>query len=239
MHIKKVIKFYLYLILIISTFALLNYNPNFNQYFTSVVHSIDEWGKKYDIDPYTFVGRVEPPVDYDLMQWQEKGDFFISDQDKADGIHFEIFSKDAGSFALPGDRNAYVMTFRIKAFDEPIRLSSLTITPQSSHIDDIPYVSIKSGDKVIPYTEMIDGAFVFKGLNINIPENSQKELHLFADVSPYLNTGDRIRFDILSPEHIKLEKGSSPYSLKHYYPINGEYLTIVGVRHKITEKSET
>ena len=92
------------------------------------------------------------------------------------------------------------------------------------------------GGKIYNGTELLSEAglesehMVFKGLDFSLAKQDSAELSVRLDLAEDLNTGRRILLNIEKLEDIEARVGGKAYIFNAYYPIKGEYLSIVKKR---------
>ncbi len=229
MNIAKVIRnYFLFLVLVVSA-AGLSYNNNVNDYYVSVMHSVTDLVEELSDGMLSESGLLSVSSGLtDNLSFVDLGKNLFLDNPNENILNFKM-TKD-GYFVSPGSQNISMMTLLFKTGDEPMELKSVKLKVHGTEPSNIGKVMLYDGDDLLSLAERDGEYFSFSDLDFSMNNNSERGISLKADFGGELHTGERIRFDIEEADDLKLEVGGNSYIINQFYPIEGEYISIVRPR---------
>ncbi len=218
MNIKKILKFYLVLTLMLTAFASLSYNDEFRYYLSTYATSVLDY--KYN-ETKPFVSVYSPSAS---LKSYEKS--YVYYKDNPGNIVFNITNSPDKSMVATGTKNAEIMSFNFKTANVPIELENLALKIVGINGDDIDAAYLAIGNEVIAEAYISGDYLKFTNISYGIAANSSSSIKIKLDLSENLKINNRIRLDIESPQDSAIRVNNSLYGINGYYPMKGKYLSI-------------
>lgn len=218
MNIKKILKFYFVIVLILTVFASVSYNDEFKRYMSTYTTSV--LGYKYN-EPKPYVATYDTRVfakSASLKNTYYKGNPY--------GLVFNISSDASMSMVASGTQRAGIMTLNFKALNEAQVLKNLTFKIVGAEGNDIKSAYLMSDEKIISTASISNQYVSFLNIAYKIEKNGLASVMVVLDLAENFKIGNRFRLDIENPEDIDMEVNGNLFSANGYYPMRGEYLTI-------------
>lgn len=218
MPIIKILRVYLIFILTITGVSILGYNPSVKSYLASVIHTgYEDQNLKNSPD----VGPTKNQASANILNEKVR-----KIRQYRDGvISLDVESDIEKSFAEPGSENVEIMKLILNSREKIVQFDSLKLKLIGADAEKINklYITKEDGDIV---TGKRNGNYFEFNLNSKIEKNSQSLLVVSADLSEDLQTNNRLRLSIESPEDIEFIVDGKKHNLLDEYPIRGPYLSI-------------
>jgi hypothetical protein len=230
MNIKKILNFYLVLILTLTMGSALSYSDSV-KYYASVFSS-GVWGILGDIENsggYKNVSPLNTSVTYADLSTRNGSNFYSQNNNSA-VLNFDIVNNPEKSFAKPGANGVNIMSFIFKPQDQDFRLKNLTLKIAGASPDSIKSAQLTSDETVLSTGDEVDEYLHFKNIDYRLTAGTEGVLNVVLYLNENSKVGDRLRLDIETPDDIEIEVSESPYKINGYYPIKGKYLSIVQSR---------
>lgn len=217
MSIKKILKFYLVITLMLTVFAAVSYNDEFKRYMS---YSTSVFGYKYnETKPYSAAyntREISKNTDSKKIYYKENPYNLV----------FNISNDASRSMVSPGTQGAEIMTINFKTFNEAMVLKNLTFKIAGAEGNGIKAAYLVSDGKTISTAGISNKYLDFLNIAHKIEKNNLSSIKIVLDLAENFKIGNRFRLDIANPEDIDIEMKDGLYSVNGYYPMKGEYLTI-------------
>lgn len=218
MNIKKILKFYLVLTLILTVFASLSYNDEFRYYLSTYATSVLDY--KYN-EPKPYVSLYSPAVSF-----KPSGKSYVYYKDNPGNIVFNITNSPDKSMVKAGAKNAEIMSLNFKTGSTPVELENLSLKIVGTDADNIDAAYLTVGNEIISEAYIPGGYLRFNNISYDIAANTSSSIKIKLDLSGNLAIGNRIRLDIESPQDVAVRVDNSLHGINGYYPMKGKYLSI-------------
>lgn len=217
MSIKKILKFYLVITLMLTVFAAVSYSDEFKRYMS---YSTSVFGYKYnETKPYSAA--------YNTKEISKNSDSKkIYYKENPYNLVFSISNDASKSMVSPGTQGAEIMTINFKTFGEAMVLRNLTFKIAGADGNGIKAAYLVSDGITISTANISNKYLDFLNIAHKIEKNNSSSVKIILDLAGNFKIGNRFRLDIETPEDIDIEMEDGLYSVNGYYPMKGEYLTI-------------
>lgn len=215
-HIMQVMKLYFLFVVFTMLLSAVFDGGDGSRFYASVLDS--------DLD------GVGTPVEFEIDATFDDGKNLVTGDVASPDFSLSIESNPENAYATAGMENAEIMKFVLKAGAEDVTFESLRVKIEGVHTLAVESAILTHNLKRISKGKRSNEYFDFRGFNFQVASGQSSEISLMLTLSEGLNSGDRIRVDIESPDDVQLEVGGEPYVLNDYYPIRGKYLSIVNHR---------
>ncbi len=215
-HIMQVMKLYFLFVVFTMLLSAVFDGGDGSRYYTSIVDS--------------GLNGIGTPVEFEIDTTFDDGKSLVAGEVASVDFSLSIENNPENAYATNGMKNAEIMKFVLKAGVEDVTFESLRVKIEGVHPLAVESAILTHDLERISKGKRSNEYFNFKGFDFELAAGESAEISLMLTLSEGLNSGDRIRVDIDSPEDIQIEIGGEPYTLNEYYPINGKYLSIVNHR---------
>lgn len=217
MSIKKILKFYLVVTLMLTVFAAVSYNEEFKRYMS---YSTSVFGYKYN-EPKPYASAYNPKY---LLN--KTGFSNIYYKENPYNLVFNISNDASKSMVANGTQGVEIMTLNFKPLNESQVLKNLTFKIVGADGNDIKAAYLADGEKIISTASISNKYVTFSNFNYEIGRNNLASVKVVLDLTESFKIGNRFRLDIENPEDIDVEVNGKFYSVNGSYPMKGKYLTI-------------
>ena len=230
MNVKKILKFYLVLSLVMTgTFSLGN-SEVFKNYFPEYYQKISAFSNDVFGDDYKYLKKNSFASTLNTNILDSKVDKQLSKKEQQN-FSFEIVNDIKKSFGIPGENGLKIMEYKFKTNDEGLDVKNLKLKIVGAQGDQFEKLYLNDENGKTFATGNIGTEFVeFKNLNFAVEPDSSQSLLLVADLSDSFRTGERFRFDLINAEDIEIILAKQPSQINSYYPIRGPYISIAKAR---------
>lgn len=191
MHISKILKGYFVFVMMIAVGAVVNSSDLATGYLASVLNSGD--------------------VKVALKAGEEVNSEAAAAKKTA---KLELSNKAENAYAEPGMKGVTLMDLKIGGTTDHLKLDYLKLRLAGVEADKVEKIYLFEGEKLLGETDGGEENLEIKGLTIEVAVGEEKSYQVKVDLSPELNSGERLRID--------LEKSTESF-------IKGPYLSIVRV----------
>lgn len=203
-------------IMMITAASLLTYSDTAKLYLASVLH-----GSREKIQE----AKALAPSYVIKSAFKKSADAFTENEAPTGMVAISVGQDAQNSFALPGAKNAPVMSLNFKTGNEPMELKSLKLKIAGVEKEQIENAYLVFVDKNLQGER--DGEyFIFENIDYSLDAETAGSVEVKADLGADLKTGQRLRFDIEKQDDIGMRVAGSMQKINSRYPIKGEYLTI-------------
>lgn len=210
MSISKILKIYFCFVMAVSSLAMLMYHTDFEYMVLSVLH----------------IGEAEA-VEIEEVSYSPGKPYTNINSNPSDVV-FKMLDEYRSTYAWRGEENVNVMNYLLKADDEELILKDLRLKIDGVDPHLIDKVLMKGTGRFEKKGEIRGNYVIFDGLNYSVKKGEGEVLRFYIDLDSDIETGDRFRFNIEAPQDIVLYSGSDAFIIDGYYPIEGQYLSVVG-----------
>lgn len=232
MNISKIFKFYLILTLSLGTIAGLSYSDTVKSYYSTysatVFNAFDDFDENATDD---FFKKKPYAAAYTLEEFVAPSpNNFLRGNRNGRVVNFSITQDPEKRLVKPGTEGAEIMQFVFKTGKENLEFDRVNLKIVGVETHNIKRAYLFEGEKLLGKVSPSGEYLKFDNIDYQLKSNSTGVLAVRLDVSDKLMTHDRIRLDIENAEDLSLTVGGENYTLNEYYPIRGEYLSIVRPR---------
>lgn len=217
MSIKKILKFYLVVTLMLTVFAAVSYNEEFKRYMS---YSTNVFGYKYN-EPKLYAAAYNP------KSFLNKTDFSnIYYKENPYNLVFNISNDASKSMVANGAQGVEIMILNFKPLNESQVLKNLTFKIVGAGGNDIKAAYLISDEKNLSSATISNKYVTFSNVNYEIGGNNLASIKVVLDLTENFKIGNRFRFDIENPEDIGVGVDDKLFSVNGSYPMKGKYLAI-------------
>lgn len=232
MNISKIFKFYLILTLTLGTIAGLSYSDTVKSYYSTysatVFNAFGDFNKNAGDD---FFKKKPYAAAYTLEEFvTPSSNNFLRENRNARMVNFSITQDAEKRLVEPGTDAGEIMQFVFKTGNENLEFDKVNLKIVGVEPHNIEKAYLFEGEELLSKVSPAGEYLKFNNIDYQLKPNSTGTLAVRLDVSNNLMTHDRIRLDIEKAEDLSLTVGGENYTLNEYYPIRGEYLSIVRPR---------
>ncbi len=236
---KKVIKFYFGFMMLIVTATALSYNDSVKEYYASTLHGMNDFVEDLQHHNETRRENMIPDVKEDFLAQQDEvtnsaSTKFRMVNENSNLINFDVVKNQDSYFSTPGGKGINVMSFDLRTYSSDLELDYLKLKVYGTGSENIGKVSLveKIGEEkiIVAFGKRSGEYFVFEDIGFEMDKNQKKYLSLQVDFGSGVHSGERIRFDLEKEDDIGMKVDGSKYSVNQFYPIEGEYISIVNFR---------
>lgn len=207
MNTKKILKFYLFATISLSSIAALSLNDTFRSYipdyYTSVLDSE--------------VKTVAPIENNDSKFYRNN---------PAD-VMFVIGGESRKSLVPAGTKNADFMNLSFKIGKTNVQLNGIAFKITGARGNDIKNAYLTDGKAIIATASISNDKIKFPNIGYLMDANTASNLQLKVDLGDGLKVGQIISLEVENPNDINMTVEGGNYSLNGHYPIRGKYLSII------------
>lgn len=140
-----------------------------------------------------------------------------------------VHSEYGGYYIAPGEKDVPIFTFEIASYEDVLLLKRLQITVHGATDNDMfVHAKLYEGDEKIATTRIQENIFSFKHFTSVLKQGMHKVYTVKLTLNDKAKPGSRFYVEIENPYGLELTKQNRPlYSLDDY-PIQGDYVTVVG-----------
>lgn len=218
MNIKKILKFYFVLTLMLAVFAAVSYNDDFRRYMSTYGTSVLNY--KFS-EPKAYTAVYSPEISP-----KKTGTEARYYRENPYNVVLDITNDASKSMVSSGSQNVEMMVMNFNTAGETVELEALNLKISGAEGGDIRAAYLTSAGKVIAKAAVSNNRINFSRPDFVIGKDSSSSIKLMLDLSANFKVGSRFRLDIENPEDLKLGINGDSFSVNGYYPIRGEYLTI-------------
>lgn len=207
MNTKKILKFYLFATISLSSIAALSLNDTFRSYIP---------------DYYTSILDSEVKT----MAPIENNDSKFYRNNPAD-IMFVISGESRKSLVPAGTKNADFMNLSFKIGRTNVQLNGIAFRIIGATGGDIKNAYLTDGKAIVATASISNDKIKFPNIGYLMNANTAANLQLKVDLGDGLKVGQIISLEVENPNDINMAVGGGSYSLNGHYPIRGKYLSII------------
>lgn len=216
MNTKKILKFYLFATISLSSLAALTLNDTFRSYIPDYYTSVLDY-KYSDDKPYLETKPLPPLEDNDSKFYRNN---------PAD-IMFVIGGDSGKSLVQAGTKNADFMNLSFKIGQTNVQLNGIAFKVIGAIGNDIKNAYLTDGKAIVATASISNDKIKFPNMGYLMTANTAANLQLKVDLGDGLKVGQIISLEVENPDDINMAVEGGNYSLNGHYPIRGKHLSII------------
>lgn len=228
MNILRILRVYLIFILAITAMSLVSYSSTTKFYLSSVLTSVTQNSDAHQIVDRRGNAERLASIDQVIISANDESEQNYV-RDGGGLLSFQILNSE-NNFVKAGEKGARIASLKMRTKDSEILLSGLKFNvSDADKIFDAVYLEAGAGFGKRRVIGKINGEqVVFAGLKY-ITQGTG-EIVVRADVSENVSAGERFRFILNKSGDIEIFINGERYQVPGYYPLTGEFLTIIKSR---------
>ncbi|MEK7673492.1 MAG: hypothetical protein AAB373_06435 [Patescibacteria group bacterium] len=236
MNIKKILKFYLVLTLILSGASFVNSNDYLHNHVSGYMATVfNAFG---ELDASNSEEEEVENIENKVIKtaYSAVPEFTFVNETLTSSIanlfDFKIENNPANAYASPGAKQVTLMDFNFKTKNSDLTIGKIKFKTFGLKEGELENAYIYAKDKLIS-TASIDQEYLeFTDLNYLLAANKEARLTFKIDLSESIKIGTRLRLDLENPEDLKLKINEERFTIQNNFPVKGKYMSISRSRFK-------
>jgi hypothetical protein len=205
MNTKKILKFYLFATISLSSVAALTLNDTFRSYIPAYYTSVLE------------TKALPTVVDSDSKFYRKN----------PAEIMFIIGGDSGKSLVRAGTKNADFMNLSFKIGHTNVQLNGIAFKIIGATGKNIKNAYLVDDEAIVATASITNDKIKFPNMGYLMNANSDSNLQLKLDLGEELKVGQIVSLEVENPYDINMTVAGGNYSLNGHYPIRGKYLSII------------